>query len=283
MIVNIKNILMDARKNGYAIGAFNIFNYISAFSVVKAAEEIASPVIIQTSVSTLRQIGVKQIVRLLKNMAEDTDIPVAIHLDHCTDPEIVKQCIDNGWSSVMIDLSEKDFKTNIKITKEIVDYARKYNVSVEGELGKIGGIEDDIIVENMEETLATPESSLQFIKSTGIDAFAPAIGTSHGVYKGEPNINFELFNRIAKITQCALVIHGGTGLSPDVFKKLISLGASKINISTAIKVAYCQGLNDYINKYPNEYNPLKIDNYVFKKMVETIKSHIQIFGSAYKV
>ena len=279
MYVNMDKMLRSAGRDHFAVGAFNMVNYLTALAIVKAAEELHSPVIIQTSVATVKQIGVKETITMLRGIVEDSAVPVAVHLDHCTDPDLVIKCIDLGWSSVMIDLSKQSFQANIETTRDIVRYAANKNVSVEGELGAIFGVEDDIKVDDSEACLATPEASNEFVMQTGVSAFAPAIGTAHGLYKGEPKVEYGLFKSIADVVNCALVIHGGTGLPAEAFRRLIALGASKINVSTAVKIAYCQGMQGYLKEHPMENNPLKLDKYVFESVKESVKEYINIFGS----
>jgi len=277
--VNMNEMLKDAQKHGYAVGAFNIVNYLTTEAVIKASEELRSPVILQTSTSTVKQIGLKPLIDMLIPMAEAASVPVAIHLDHCTDVEMVYKCIDAGWSSVMIDASKESFEKNIQITADVVKYAAAKNVSVEGELGAIVGVEDDIKVDDKDAMLADPVKSVQYVKETDIHAFAPAIGTAHGLYKGEPKVDFDRFKLIADTCNCPMVVHGGTGLSPEVFKKLIALGGAKINISTAIKIAYCGGMTEYTSTHSSENNPLKLDKFVLQKVKECTVEHIEIFGS----
>ncbi len=276
--VNMAKLLSDAKAGGYAVGAFNIVNHLTAQAAVQKAEELSSPIILQTSVSTVKQIGPKELISFLRVLAEEASIPVAVHLDHCTDPEYVIRCLDLGWSSVMIDLSQAPFDRNLSETLRIVEYAKKKNATVEGELGAIIGVEDDIKVR--ESALADPVKSLEYVSKTGIDAFAPAIGTAHGLYKGEPKIDFDLFKRLSSEIGCPLVVHGGTGLRPDVFARLIGMGASKINVSTAIKISYCQGMLAYTSEHPDENNPLKLDKYAMEKTKACVEEHIRMFGSA---
>jgi len=276
--VNMRNLLLDARAGGYAVGAFNIVNHLTAQAAVQKAAELSSPIILQTSVSTVKQIGPKELISFLRVLAEEAPIPVAVHLDHCTDPEYVIHCLDLGWSSVMIDLSQAPFEKNLSETMRIVEYAEKKSATVEGELGAIIGVEDDIKVG--ESALADPLKSLEYVIKTGVDAFAPAIGTAHGLYKGEPKLDFDLFKKLSSEIPCPLVVHGGTGLRPDVFSRLIDLGASKINVSTAIKIAYCQAMLAYASEHPEENNPLKLDKYAMEKTKACVEEHIRMFGSA---
>lgn len=274
---NLKEILLKANKNGYAVPAFNIFNYTSAKAVLNAAQELRSPLIIQTSVKTVKEFGAKNLISILKLLIKSYDIPVITHLDHCTKVNFAKECIDAGFDSIMIDASSLPIDENIRITKEIKEYAAKKGVTVEGELGVIKGVEDDILSDV--EIKAGYTESIKYINETGIDAFAPAVGTAHGLYSGKPKIEYNLVDRLNKKTNCPIVIHGGSGLSGEVFKKLIKLGATKINISTAIKRAYVDSLKEFLNKNPKLYNPLKIDNHVENAIKQTAKDHIKLFGS----
>lgn len=282
MFVNMEYILTRAVAGGYAVGAFNIVNDLTAAAAIRAAEELHSPIILQTSVSTAKEIGGEHLIALLSDLAKRATVPVAVHLDHCTDPAMVRRCMELGWSAVMIDLSKASFEENIRTTREIVQEAQKKGVTVEGELGSIVGVEDDIVVREGEEGLATPEGAEEFVRRTGVGAFAPAIGTAHGLYHGTPHVRFDLFEQIKKRVPCPLVVHGGTGLSEDVFRKLVATGAAKINISTAIKIAYCQGMAEYTQAHADENNPLRLDRFVTERVKACVSEHIRIFGSEQK-
>lgn len=274
----MEKILAHARKNHYAVGAFNIVNYLTAKAAVEAAEELNQSIILQTSVKTVKAFGIKEMIGFLKPIMEEATVDVALHLDHSTDVEFTKACIDAGWSSVMYDGSQLPLAENIANTKEIVDYAKVRQVTVEGELGAIVGVEDDIVVEEGDHAHAKPEDCRIYLKETGIDAFAPAVGTAHGVYKGEIKIDYDLFEEIDGFSNCPLVLHGGTGLSDETFRRLIKLGASKINISTAIKIAYCQGMAAYTKENPDQNDPLKLDAYVKEGVKNVIGKHIRFFS-----
>lgn len=281
MNYSLKQMLLHAKQESYAVGAFNIFNHISAKAVIKAAEELGSPLILQTSVSTVRKIGVNELINMLNGLKENAAVPVIIHLDHCTDIKLARECADAGWDSVMIDASNKPLNENIAITLEAKLYAEKRNVCVEGELGIIKGIEDDIESEAEEKT--NYQDALKYLNSTGIDAFAPAIGTAHGLYTKKAVLNFELVRKLSTTTECPVVIHGGTGLAPEDFKRLIECGATKINISTAIKHAYFDAYKNYFELNPDDRNPLKLDEYVEAFIKDAAKRHIILFGSAGRV
>ena len=278
---SMRELLPIAEKKGYALGAFNIFNYQTARAVIEACEEENAPVIIQTSAKTAKQLGVVQMMDFLLPLVKKASIPVAVHLDHCTDVALAKACIDAGWSSIMIDGSHHPLAQNIAMSKEIVAYAKANQVhgeiSVEGELGAIVGVEDDIFVSEDAGALADVKSSVEYVKATGIDAFAPAIGTAHGLYSGTPKIDFDRFMEIRKAVDIPLVVHGGTGLSREVFQKLIKLGASKINVSTAIKVVY---LKTSLEQAKQVSDPLKFDAAVLKAVKEEVKTFLNIFSAA---
>lgn len=281
--VNMYDMLLKAKQERYAVGAFNIVDPMTAQAVVQAAEAKRSPVIIQTSVKTVELYGCACLAAMVKALAEKAIVPVALHLDHCKNLELIRSCIEAGWSSVMIDASSFPFEENIRMTEEVVKIARPKDVTVEGELGAIVGVEDDIHVKEQESHLADPEQALEYVSRTGIDVFAPAIGTAHGVYKGEPKIAFDLLERIAKEINVAIAIHGGTGLSDEVFKKCISLGGSKINVSTQIKHTFRDSLIEYFQKNPEDYEPVKILAYMRDNAQDIIESFIEKFGSSNKV
>ena len=282
-LVNLNSLLNKATSEGYAVGAFNIFNHLTARAVVTAAEELQAPLVLQTSSSTVKYYGIKPLINFLAPLGLEARVPVAIHLDHCTDPVLAKQCIDAGWSSVMFDGSKLPFNQNITATLEIVNYAHSRGVTVEGELGAIAGVEEEIVVAEQDAELVNADDALKFMKESHVDAFAPAIGTAHGLYTGKPKLDFELFTALKAIAGCPLVIHGGTGLAAAVFKKLVSFGAAKINISTAIKVAYCSGIADYMKQCGNRPEPLKMDQHIDGVVKRVAQEHIRLFGTENRI
>src|SRR5512136_1533415 len=217
-IVNAKEIMVEALKGKYAVGAFNVTDLLQFEAVVDAAIETKSPVIVQTSVKPSKFLGTKMMVAIYRTLAESAPIPVCLHLDHCTEVDYCKKCADAGYTNIMIDASKQTFDENIRQTKEVVDYCHKLGkISVEGELGTVSGVEDQIKVASDEAQLANPKQAVEFVERTGIDIFAPAIGTAHGVYKTKnPKIDFERLEKIHKLLNgkkitTPLVVHGGTG------------------------------------------------------------------------
>jgi ketose-bisphosphate aldolase len=276
---NMTAMLKQARKGGYAVGAFNILDYNSMKAVVRAAEEINSPVIVQTSVKTVIHWGYETIIAWITDLADKSDVPVAIHLDHCKEIEVIKKCIDKGWTSVMIDASSFPFEENLALTNQVVEAARPYNISVEAELGEIGGVEDDISVADQAAFLADPARAEEFCRQVSVDCFAPAIGTAHGLYTGEPKIDFDRLSKISDLTDVPLALHGGTGLSNEVFQKCISLGCAKVNISTQLKHIFIDAFADYHSENPSEYNPLKNLKAQYQGLKKVIVEYLRLFGS----
>lgn len=272
---NILETLKNARKKGYALPAFNIFNYVSARGVIEAANELHKPIIIQTSTGTVKEFGVNELFGLLKPLIDASEEPVFLNLDHCTSPELARQCVDAGWDMVMFDGSKLPFEENIKLSREITEYANKKGAFVEGELGTIAGVEEDIAAESGSE--ASFEECMEYLEKSGINIFAPAVGTAHGVYKGVPKLNFELVRKLSDAVETPLVIHGGTGLSEGNFKRFVQSGAGKINISTALKHAYLDGMKNYLDEQINQYNPLDADRTVKKQIKEAAQIHINMF------
>jgi ketose-bisphosphate aldolase len=279
---NMKAMLSKAAGAGYAVGAFNILDYNSAKAVVEAAERAKAPVIIQTSAKTVIFWGCSAIISWVKELAGSSKVPIALHLDHCKDLELIKECIEAGWTSVMIDASSKPFKENLALSKKVVEMARPKDITVEAELGAIVGVEDDIHVKQQDAHLADPEQAVRFCAEVRPDCFAPAIGTAHGVYKGEPKIAYGLLEEIGAKTAVPIALHGGTGLADEVFKKCISLGCAKINISTQLKYAFIDGFVAYHNAHNTEYNPLKVIDAQFNGLKAGIREKIGLFGSAGK-
>jgi ketose-bisphosphate aldolase len=201
-----------------------------------------------------------------RELAESVEIPVALHLDHCTDVAYCKTCVDAGYTNIMIDGSAYAFEKNVRQTREVCDYAHKNGIaSVEGELGTVSGVEDQVAVAEDEARLCDPEMAVRFVRETGVDIFAPAIGTAHGIYKVKnPKLDFDRLERVCEklngeSIRTPVVIHGGTGLQPDVVRRLVALGGSKFNVSTELKHAWIDSVQQYLNEHTGEYNPGNVD------------------------
>ncbi len=284
-----KEILLEATEGRYAVGAFNVTNLIQLEAVVEAAVEKRAPLIIQTSVTPSKFLGKDVLVAIYRTLADSAPIPIALHLDHCKDVDYCKRCADAGYTNVMIDASREDFEENVRQTKEVCDYCHALGlVSVEGELGTVSGVEDQIRVAEDETALCSPIQGVEFVERTGVDLFAPAIGTAHGIYKTKnPKVDFERFGKIAQLingqgVRTPLVVHGGTGLPPDYVEKLVSLGGSKFNVSTELKYTLIDATYGYISENRDEYDPGKIDVRVKGAIREVVGRWIDMLGSTGK-
>jgi fructose-bisphosphate aldolase class II len=272
----MQEILKDAFARRYGVGAFNIVNDLTMDAVLAAAAETCSPVIVQVSVKTVKVMGARLIRLMFEEMASRVPIPATLHLDHCPDRKVIAECVAAGWNSVLFDASNLTYEDNMAQTKEVVALAHRTGVAVEGELEAVKGVEDGV---GSEEGGAVLDKALAFIRETGIDLFAPAIGTAHGVYKGVPKINFKRVEEIVAAEPVPLVVHGGTGLSDETFRELIRLGAPKVNISTQLKIALADGFREYLTEKPKEYDPLKLLGAVKKKVQAQVVQFMRVFGS----
>lgn len=277
-VVPMQRILQHAFGNQYGVGAFNIVDWITMDAVLTAAAETRSPVIVQVSVKTVKVMGAKLIQVMFQEMASRVPVPATLHLDHCPDRAVIEECLKAGWNSVLFDASKLSYEENMAQTKEVVRLAHSYGAAVEGELEAVKGVEDGVGDEYGGPIVAL-DKAVAFIRETGIDSFAPAIGTAHGLYKGTPKINFKRISEILAMESIPLVIHGGTGLSEETFKELIRRGAPKINISTQLKITYADGFRNYLAEKPTEYDPLKLIGAVKKGLVAEVSHFMRIFES----
>lgn len=279
MLMTGKELLLDAQKNKYAVGAFNVNNMEGIQAIISAAEELNSPVILQASQGGLKYAGVEYIAALGKLAASQTKVPVTLHLDHGTDFDQVMQCIRHGFTSVMIDGSRFPLDENIAFTKKVVEIAHMVGVTVEAELGKIGGTEDHITVSEKDATFTDPQEARRFVEETGVDYLAIAVGTAHGVYKGIPKLDYDRITEIRNIIDIPLVLHGSSGVPYESLEKAISLGICKINIDTDIRAAFAKSVKEYMLENPNQIDPRKILGPATGAMKEVIKEKMQVFGS----
>ena len=282
-LVSLKYVLEEAKRGGYAVGAFNFFNLENLQGIIEAATLKKSPVIAMASVGAMKIMGEKLVVAASKAIAQEYDTEVVLHLDHATDYDLICRCIDNGFTSVMIDASQQSFEENVRLTRKVVSYASKYGVSVEAELGHVAGVEDHIKVDERKALFTVPQEALRFVQETGIDALAVAVGTVHGFYKDEPKIDFPRIQAISGLLNLPLVLHGGTGVSEQDFKRAIKEGITKINVGTELKV---HGLFDVMKAGANaslDSEPRTISKMMIAKCSEIVQGKIDIFGSAGKL
>ncbi|MGG5318522.1 class II fructose-bisphosphate aldolase [Enterococcus sp. AZ072] len=238
MYVTLKEVLKDASQLNMAVGAFNTHNLEMLPAIIKAAGNQKTPVIIQTSCGTANYVGHRNLVAVCKSMAEEYGVNVVLHLDHAKDFAEIRKAIRAGYSSVMFDGSSLPFKENILGTKQVVNFAKEYGVSVEAELGTVGGTEDGIVVSQDEVFYTDPKDAVEFVAETGIDALAVAIGTNHGQYMSKTDISFDQLKQINDAVTIPLVIHGGTGVKDDDVKRVIDLGIRKFNVGTELLVGW---------------------------------------------
>jgi len=240
MYKNMTELFSDSEGKG-AVGAFNVHCFEMVPAMVRAAEEMEMPIILQTSLGTAQYIGFGPLVAAIKALADKSSIDVALHMDHCKSAEALKKAIDCGYSSVMYDGSSLALEENIRNTQDVVDYAHERNVSVEGEVGSIGGAEEGVVVSKDEAMYTRPEDALYFAERTQVDALAVSIGTAHGQYKSKAKINYELFGELkAKLGTTGLVLHGGTGVSDEDMRRCVREGMKKINVGTELNKSYIE-------------------------------------------
>lgn len=257
-LVPMADILNKANEGGYAVGGFNINNMEFLQAIVQAAEETRSPLILQTSEGALKYIGMDYVVGMVQAATKNTTVPVALHLDHGSSFEVIMQCIRNGYSSVMIDGSHYPFEENVRLTRKVVEAAHAVGVSVEAELGRLGGTEDDLSVDEKDASFTDPEEAEEFVKRTGVDALAVSIGTAHGVYKGEPKLDFDRLKEIKERIKIPVVLHGASGIPEADLKKAVSLGVCKVNVNTDFQQAYAAKVREVLANDPEVYDPRKI-------------------------
>lgn len=302
-LVTSKRILDDASARGYAVGAFNVNNLEFAKAVMGAAQEANSPVIIQASEGAVSYAGVRQMVAMVRSLAEDTDVPVVLHLDHGRSFDTIVQCIRHGFTSVMIDGSHLPFDENVAITKKVVEVAHAAGVSVEAELGRLAGIEDIVAVSEREAALTDPDEARAFVEQTGCDALAVAIGTSHGPrkFKGEPVLAVDLVEKIKEQVRIPLVLHGASGVSTEVVQigerygahwagskgipdqaivEVIRRGINKINIDTDMRLAFVASIRETLATKPELLDPRDLMRPAIAAIKKVATGKMQLFGSA---
>jgi len=277
-LVNMKPLLRHAMDNGYAVAAFNLVDYSTTKAMVKAAEELGAPVICQTSSKTINHYSHKEIVSWVRTVAEDSPVPVVLHLDHCHDFAMIEECAKSGWTSIMIDASEFPFEENLARSLKVREIAEKYGVGMEAELGQIMGVEDDMVVDEADSVLTDPEDAKRFCDALDLSAFACAVGTAHGFYKGEPVVDFDRIEAINRLTRTPMALHGGTGLSDDTFARAIARGSAKINISTNLKHVFIDSVDAYRAAKPKDYEPLRVIDAQYQACKTLFHGFIEKFG-----
>ena len=280
-IVPTQEILQRAFRDRYGVAAINVVNDLTLEAVLAAAEELRAPLIVQTSVKTVKMAGAEVLFGMWQEMAARVSVPVALHLDHCPDREVISTCLALGWSSVLFDASKLSVEENKRQSIEVVAEAHGYGAAVEGEIEGIQGVEDGVGSDSAS-TIQSLDVALDFIRSTGIDCFAPAIGNAHGMYRTTPHLDNQRVSDIVSAVPIPIALHGGTGLRPEQFSDLIGRGCAKVNISTALKIEFMKSGYDYMTAHPGEYDPPTLFRAQRAAVVEMAKGHIGLFGSAGK-
>jgi fructose-bisphosphate aldolase, class II len=277
-VASTKQLLTTAMATGYAVPAINIVNDLTLEAVLAAAEELRSPMIVQTSVKTVRSIGLEVLKGMWDTMTAGIGVPVALHLDHCPDREVIRACLAAGWNSVLFDAHELSVEENERQCIEVVAEARRVGAHVEGEIEGIRGVEDDIGSDEQGPT-QTLEVVVGFIERTGVDIFAPAIGNAHGLYTTRPTLDHQRVSDLVAATGVPMALHGGTGLSADQFSDLIARGCAKVNVSTALRITYMEANRRYLTENPTAADPPRLFAHVREAVMEMTRQHIRMFGS----
>ena len=275
-VVPTQEIVQRAFKDRYGVAAINVVNDLTMEAVLAAAEEVRAPLIVQTSVKTVKSIGADVVFAMWTEMTRPLTVPVALHLDHCPEREVISLCLEKGWNSVLFDGSKLTVEENKRQTIEVVAEARRYGALVEGEIEAFKRVEDMADDERASEQAL--DIALDFIRATGVDVYAPAIGNAHGMYKTTPKLDNQRVTDIVEATGVPVALHGGTGMSADQFSDLIARGCAKVNISTALKIAFIQSGYDYVTAHPTEYDPPKLFAAQRAAVLEMAKGHIAKFG-----
>lgn len=278
-LVNPIRLLKEAQAKGYALPAFNVHNLETIQAVVEVACEEKSPVIVQTTPGTLKHAGVKYIASITRAAAELYTIPIVLHLDHCESYDMIKECLDNGYTSVMIDGSKLCYEENVRLVRSVVALAHGYGAAVEAELGKIGGTEDDLTVSEHEATLTVPTEAEQFVQETQVDSLAVAIGTAHGNYRGEPKLDFPRLSAIAEVVEVPLILHGASGVPDASVREAIRRGVCKVNIATELKDAMGAALRQIFENDSKENDPRKYMGAAKLAVKDVVRNKIRLCGS----
>ncbi len=276
-VVTTKAILDHAFAELYGVAAFNVVNDLTMQAVLTAAEELRAPVIVQTSVKHVQMTGTDVMYAMWREMTRHISVPVSLHLDHCPDRELISECLAKGWSSVLFDASKLSVEENKRQCVEVVKEARRYGAHVEGEIEGFKRTEE--MTGDEAEQVQSLQTVVDFVKETGVDVFAPAIGNAHGVYAATPRLDSQRVSDIVEATGVPVALHGGTGMSPEQFHDLVQRGCAKVNISTALKIAFMQAAQDHMLAHPGKFDPPAM----FKDQTAAVRAmaeqHIRLFGS----
>lgn len=280
-LVTTKQMLLDAQKGNYAVGAFNVENMEMVMAVMEAAEELKSPVIMQTTPSTVKYAGLDFFLANVKAAAERASVPVAMHLDHGSSFELAMQAYRTGYTSIMIDGSHGSFEENIAVSKAVADACTPSGIPVEAELGKVGGKEDDLDGGD-DNPYTDPDQAVEFVKRTGITSLAVAIGTAHGVYKGEPKLDLDRLSEIREVVDIPLVLHGTSGVPDETVTECVNRGICKVNYATDLRIAFTKGVSEVFSENPDVIDPKKYNACGKERLKEYVMSKMKVCKSVGK-
>lgn len=280
-LVTTKQMLLDAQKGNYAVGAFNVENMEMVMAVMEAAEELKSPVIMQTTPSTVKYAGLDFFLANVKAAAECASVPVAMHLDHGSSFELAMQAYRTGYTSIMIDGSHGSFEENIAVSKAVADACTPSGIPVEAELGKVGGKEDDLDGGD-DNPYTDPDQAVEFVKRTGITSLAVAIGTAHGVYKGEPKLDLDRLSEIREVVDIPLVLHGTSGVPDETVTECVNRGICKVNYATDLRIAFTKGVSEVFSENPDVIDPKKYNACGKERVKEYVMSKMKVCKSVGK-
>ncbi|OCG40077.1 tagatose bisphosphate family class II aldolase [Gilliamella sp. Bif1-4] len=282
-IISSNNMLKKAQTEHYAVPAFNIHNLETMQVVVETATELQSPVILAGTPGTYSYAETENILAIANALSKKHNIPLAVHLDHHEEYNDIVNKINAGVRSVMIDGSHFPYEENIAIVKQVVEYAHRYDVSVEAELGRLGGVEDDLIVNDKDALYTNPKQAIDFIEKTGIDSLAIAIGTAHGLYKSEPKLDFDRLSEIRSMVDIPLVLHGASGVPEKDVRECIKRGICKVNVATELKIAFSDALKQYFIEHPDANDPRHYMKPAKAAMKDIVRKIITTCGCAGKL
>jgi fructose-bisphosphate aldolase, class II len=280
--INGKTMLDHAFQNGYGVGAFSAHNAETVLAIFEAAAEEKAPIMIQVGQKVIQTLGMEALKGLIDTYEKEFDVPVAIHLDHSRQFEQTMQAVQMGFQSVMFDGSGLSFEENTVTTKKVVDIARALGIGSEGEIGKIGGTEDDITVDEKDALITTTEEAVAFVEATDVDYLAVSIGTAHGIYKETPNLRFERLKEIVEAVQRPVVLHGGSDVPDEQVQRAISLGIAKINVDTELRQAFTRGVQEAFSENPDDIVLASSLGLGRLRMKEKVQEKIRVFGSGGK-
>lgn len=278
-LISSREMLKRAQQGGYAVPAFNIHNLETVQVIVETASEMGSPVILAGTPGTYDYAGTDYLVSICKEAAHKHSIPLVLHLDHHEDLQDIRNKVDQGIRSVMIDGSHYAFDQNIDIVRSVVQYCNRFDASVEAELGRLGGQEDDLIVDSADALMTDPASAAEFVRRTGIDSLAVAIGTAHGMYKAEPKLDFDRLAKIHSVVDIPLVLHGASGVPDETVRRCIELGVCKVNVATELKIAFSNAVKQHFAEHPDANDPRKYITPGKAAMKQVVMDKIHMCGS----